>query len=185
MSKDVINNTLPILNYWVKRLGWLVLTGVALICAAIVFYVAFLRPAEQRLHALERDVTQVGSVQHRSVWRPNSPRVAQLNFYHTLSPEKSVPDFLEKIFDAAYENELILDQGQFKRVQAPEGVTFSQYQMVLPVTGSYAEIRKFVNKVLQEIPSAALDDINFSREDVKTPEVEAKTRFTVYLKVGE
>lgn len=186
MKINAMNDIRPLLRYWIQRLGWLVLTGITLIGIALVFYALVGKPEERHLRELQLEVTPTSSsVKQRSAWRPESPRVAQLNFYRTLSPEKSMPDLMEKIFDAAYANDLFLDQGQFKRLPAQDGVTFSQYQMVLPMFGGYTEIRNFVNQVLQEIPTAALEGINFSRSDAKAPEVEAKVRFTVYLKAVE
>jgi hypothetical protein len=179
-----MNNILPVLNYWSKRLGLLLLTGSLLTISALTFYATIGRQAEQHLGFLKREVAQTGATKKRPVWLPESPQMAIQNYYLALPQDKAVPDVLEKIFDAAYENDVALDQGQFKQ-QQQDGVKSTQYQIVLPATGSYTGIRTFVNQVLLDISTIALDGISFSREDTKNPEVDATISFTLYLKASK
>lgn len=170
------------LSHWVGRLGWPMLMGGLLTVSSLMFYGWVGLPTDQQLRALRQEAAQ-GSKNAdmlRASWQPEDPARAINNFYRVLGPEKSIPDSLEKIFDAAYENNVGLDNGQFKLVRA-QGASFSQYQIALPAVGSYADIRTFVNRVLMEIPAIALDGIDFTRPDVKSHEVEASVRFTLFL----
>lgn len=170
------------LGYWVRRLGWPTLIGVVLTICAILFYLTWNAPAEHRMHAMATHVASMRTAvgQRTKSWVPESPRAAIQTFYRALPPEAAIPDLMEKIFDAAYDADLAVENGEFKLLRQKD-TAFSRYEIVLPVQGRYADIRKFANRVLQEIPSAALEDISFSREDVKNPEVDAKVRFTLYL----
>lgn len=176
-----MTDTLPLLNYWAKRLGWLSLSGAILGILALTFYATLGKQADQQLHEVKREIAQIGSAKGRPVWLAESPQIAQQNYYRALPSQTTVTDLLEKIFDAAYENDTSLEQGKFKQT-TEQGVSFSQYQIEFPVTGGYPEIRKFVNQVLLDIPTIALDSISFSRGDTKNPELDAKVRFTLYLK---
>lgn len=179
-----MNNMLPVLSYWSRRLGWLLMTGILLAISALVFYATIGRQAEQRLGLIKREIALSGATGKRPVLLPESPQIAIQNYYLALPQDTAVPDVLEKIFDAAYENDVALDQGQFKQVQQ-DGVKFAQYQIVLPATGSYTGIRTFVNRVMLDVSTIALDGISFNRQDTKTPEVDATISFTLYLKAGK
>lgn len=170
------------LRYWGHQFGWRMVAGIALGLGALLFYTVLGAPAAHRLHGMEIGAAKMRAAiaQHQKNWVPESPRASLRVFYQSLPAQDNIPDLLEKIFDAAYESNLAPETGEFKLIQEKEAA-FSRYQITLPVQGSYANARKFVNRVLQEIPSATLDDIGFSREDVRNPEVEANVRFTLYL----
>jgi hypothetical protein len=53
----------------------------------------------------------------------------------------------------------------------------------LPVKGSYIQIRKFIVKVLNSVPSAALEEVSFKRDAISKGELEAKIRFSIYMNV--
>jgi len=171
------------LRYWGQQAGWSNIVGVVLIIAAVLIYTILGAPAAHRLHGMQAGAAQMRAAiaQHKKNWVPESPRASLRVFYQSLPAQNDIPVLLETIFDAAYESNLAPETGEFKLTQEIKA-PFLRYQITLPVQGSYANTRKFVNRVLQEIPSAALDEINFSREDVRVPEVEAKVRFTLYLK---
>jgi len=56
-----------------------------------------------------------------------------------------------------------------------------QYQIKLPLTGSYIQIRRFINQVLNAMPSIALSDISIKREDISSEVIDARIQFTLYL----
>jgi len=51
------------------------------------------------------------------------------------------------------------------------------------VKGSYLQIRQFVAQALNDVPVAALEDINFKREAIGATEVETRIKFTLFLGV--
>lgn len=172
----------PYFDYWGRRLGWGMVLGAALVVGASAIYATLGRSMDHRLHYLQTHMAQMRAEvdQRRQAWIPEAPEVAVQAFYRFLPLQKTIPDQLEKIFDAAYGNDLEVMQGTFKLEREPDAA-FLRYQVELPVVGGYANIRGFANRVLKDIPSATLDDIRFSREDVKNPEVAARVRFTLYL----
>lgn len=170
------------LVYEARRLGWPAVVGVMLILGTILFYIMVGKPVEHKLHALEAGTMRMRTAiaRHQSSWVQESPHSAMQVFYQSLPSESAIPGILEKLFDAAYENNLAVDTGEFQLLHEKES-SFSRYQIFLPVQGTYPDIRRFVNWVLKEFPSAALDDISFGRDDVKSPELEAKVRLTIYV----
>lgn len=118
---------------------------------------------------------------HNVNWVPESSRAAKLTFYQSLPRRADIPDLMERIFKIAFENNLLIENGDFKYIKNQDAA-FSRYIIILPTQGKYAELRKFMSRVLQEIPSLSLDNISFNREDVKNPEVAAELYLTLYLR---
>lgn len=178
-----MNGLVSRLRYWEHQLGWSMIAGIVLSIGAVLFYIVLGAPAAHRLHDMETGAAKMRAAiaQHKNNWIPDSPRASLRVFYQSLPAKKNIPELMEQIFDAAYESNLAPDTGEFKLIQEKEAA-FCRYQITLPVQGSYANTRKFVNRVLLEMPSAALDDIDFNRDDVRNPEVEATIRFTLYLR---
>lgn len=178
-----MNPVLPKLHYWIRRWGLPLTGGVVLIVAALVLELAVVRHDMQRLATLSDDMRtmQTQSAQRRQAWLDASPQAAVHAFFRALPPESTSSDQIENLFDAAYENNLAPQTGEFVLIREP-GAGFSRYQVTLPVQGTYPDLRKFANRVLEEIPSAALESITLSRENLKTNEVDANLQFTIYLR---
>jgi len=103
------------------------------------------------------------------------------HFYATLGDKRQAEQQVKQLFDIAAKTGLALDQGDYKfSVDKASGV--SAYQVTLPVKGAYQNIWQFSMQALSAIPFAALDDIAFRRETITEPVVEARMRFTLYLK---
>jgi len=102
-------------------------------------------------------------------------------FYATLGEKRHAEQQVKQLFDIAAKTGLALDQGEYKFSTDKAG-RLATYQMTLPVKGAYHNIWQFSLQALSAIPFAALDDIAFRRETVSEPVVEARVRFTLYLK---
>ncbi len=103
------------------------------------------------------------------------------HFYATLGEKRYAEQQVKQLFDIAAKTGLVLAQGDYKfSVDKASGV--ASYQVNLPVKGPYQNIWQFSLQALSAIPFAALDDIAFRRETITEPVVEARMRFTLYLK---
>lgn len=103
------------------------------------------------------------------------------HFYASLGEKRHAEQQVRQLFDIAAKTGLALDQGDYKfSTDKASGV--AAYQVTLPVKGAYQNIWQFSLQALSSIPFAALDDIAFRRETISEPVVEARVRFTLYLK---
>jgi len=103
------------------------------------------------------------------------------HFYATLGEKRHSEQQVKQLFDIAAKTGLALDQGDYKfSLDKASGV--AAYQVTLPVKGAYSNIWQFSMQALSAMPFAALDDIAFRRETITEPVVEARVRFTLYLK---
>ncbi len=103
------------------------------------------------------------------------------HFYAALGEKRHAEQQVKQLFDIAAKTGLALDQGDYKfSLDKASGV--AAYQVTLPVKGAYSNIWQFSMQALSAMPFAALDDIAFRRETITEPVVEARVRFTLYLK---
>ena len=112
---------------------------------------------------------------------PPSANENLAHFYAALGEKRHAEQQVRQLFDIAAKTGLTLHQGDYKfSVDKAGGV--AAYQVTLPVKGAYQNIWQFSLQALSAIPFASLDDIAFRRETISEPVVEARLRFTLYLK---
>jgi len=56
-----------------------------------------------------------------------------------------------------------------------------RFQITLPVKGEYLKIRKFLAALPTVLPIVALENVQFQRQKIADPVVEAKIRLVLYL----
>lgn len=169
---------------WVKYLGVPGLAGIVLVVFAATVFLGFILPSGAKL----QHVTSVAvELQYREKMELSNPAADALpvesgltQFYKLLPPEQSATKLLEKIYKSASKESLRLMQGEYKFTREKAG-HLGDYQITLPVKGSYVQVRKFIAEVLNGVPTAALDGVSFRRETIGGTDLEAKIQFTVYL----
>lgn len=117
---------------------------------------------------------------------PAAPPSANENlalFHETLGEKRYAEQHVKVLFALAAKAGLSLSQGEYKPGY-DKASRISSYQITLPVKGSYQAIWQFALSALRDLPFAALDDIGFRRENIGDAQVEARLRFTLYLKDG-
>ncbi len=167
----------------VSRLQWRGLVGAALIVFAIGFALSTLLPAQRRAAELKDEIgelrTRLRSVGDSAAVAP--PRATQIeNFYAFFPHVDTLPDWIGRIHTAAARHGLTLESGDYL-LERRKDARLVQYQVTLPVRGSYGDIRGFVAEVLEKVPAAALDDVVLKRESIGTPALEARIRWVVYM----
>jgi Tfp pilus assembly protein PilO len=164
------------------RLRWPGLLGAGLLVVAAGFALFALQPAREQLRGLEAqraDLSARGKgVQARD--EPPTQRGQLANFYAFFPLTAAVPEMLGQIQRAAKRNDLTLAKGEYKLSQERD-FHLASYQVTLPVVGGYAQVRGFVNDVLDAVPAAALEELTLKREAVQDDALEARVRFTLFL----
>ena len=109
---------------------------------------------------------------------------AQLQrFYAGFPTVQTAADWLVRIQSAAQRSGIELQAGEY-RLEQRSGDRLRRYAIVLPLRGSYAQIRGFVENTLSDVPLAALDDIELHRDNAASGVLDARVRLTLYLKGG-
>ena len=111
----------------------------------------------------------------------NTPAGQLRAFYQYLPPQPDAPEWLDKVYQAADKEKVTLLRGEYGLALDPE-TGIARYRILLPVKGSYRQIRGFISSALESVPSLALDDVNFEREKISESQVDARVRMTLYLR---
>jgi hypothetical protein len=115
---------------------------------------------------------------------PPSANQNLADFYQVLGEKRYAEQQVKVLFDLAAKSNLVLSQGEYKSAY-DKASRVGTYQIILPVKGPYQAIWQFAMQGLREMPFASLDEIGFRRDTIADATVEARLRFTLYLKDGE
>jgi Tfp pilus assembly protein PilO len=164
------------------RLGIAGVVGIALFVFCAALYVSTLAPLAKDVQGLH---SETAALQLRMSAAPpqrslNTAERLQ-NFHAFFPPLQSTPEWLAKIEAAAQRNGLQLQSGEYK-LERHADQPLIRYQMLLPVAGSYPQIRGFLADVLETLPAASIDDIALQRDDPSQPVLHARVRLSLYLR---
>jgi hypothetical protein len=179
LRKQVIEKLLALRN----ELGLTGLVAIAVLAAAALFYKGALEPLQarnQRLASeLERHAGQAAAGQPAA----ESSAAGKLQtFYSYLGRSEAPTDWLAKLYGIGKATGVELQSGNY-RTQAAGGKAgrIERYEIVLPVTGSYPQLRDFLKRTLAEIPVLSLDQMSLKREARNDGQVQAELRMTLHL----
>ncbi len=179
-----MNKSEWMISQWMKYLGVPGLAGLALVAGALAVFLVLVLPSEARFHLATDELADLQNRQKMEMSNPAARALpvesALASFYKLLPPEQSAPRLLDKIYTSATKESLRLTQGEYKFTREKAG-RLGNYQITLPVKGSYVQVRKFIAKVLNGVPTASLDGVSFRRETIGGNDLEARIQFTIFL----
>lgn len=179
-----------ILRETLQRLGVPGVLGIAVFAASIVFGLAGVLPARDDLADARQAAARSGAVPggastaEQAPLSPPAPRTPaeQLDrFYAALPEQDAATDALKSIYQAAAKTGITLQRGEYRLANEP-GSTLARYQVVMPVRGDYGQIRGFLREALARVPHMGLEEVNFERQSIMQSHIDARIRFTVYLR---
>ena len=165
-----------------KSLCWPGVVGLGLLAFCLAFYGSALLPAQGRLAEMHDQVNALGAriAQMKTVPQQETPETQLAAFYQFFPDFAATPDLLEKLYAAAETSGIVLEQGEYRLASSKED-KLERYQVTLPVRGSYPAVRKFLGRVLADLPAASLDSVSFQRQKVGDTQVESQIKLTLYL----
>lgn len=172
---------------WVNiNLGWPGMLAGGMIVAYGVFYATVILPTQalitstqDKIHVVEEKRAH-GDLKKEFLQTPEG-RLS--TFYQFLPADKNATDWVEKIFAGSESVSINLDKGDYLTVRSKNG-KLVRYQITLPVTASYPQIRSYINNLLDEIPFMALENVEYHKQKIGDADVEATIKFVLYF-VGE
>ena len=165
-----------------RRIGLPGALGLGILISCAAFYGAALRPAERQLAGLRDASRDAASLKLQPV--ALDARGEDLRRFHALfPPAENLPDEIEQLFALARAANLQLLQGEYRIERRPSGLT--AYRVVLPVRGSYAQVRAFAGHVLKGMPIASLDALRFERKKSAETQLDAQLRLTIHFRPAE
>ena len=192
MNKLNIHYWYWLLGRFAKTLGLWGLLGIIIILGSSIFYVVSFLPASEQLLEAQNELQNKLEYTHKNGQENSQKEIpAQVaptqtslqeiaEFYKQFPAGASLPKWLRLIDTTALKRHLILNHGDYKLTQSKQG-QLQRYEIVLPVSGNYIQIRQFIADVLQQLPALALSDLQIKRDNVMSPIVEARLVFVLFL----
>ncbi|MDD2700762.1 MAG: hypothetical protein PHH36_05930 [Sideroxydans sp.] len=163
------------------------LLAIAILLLLPPFYFSAIAPAQERLIAARSSSLSLQEqIQHasRSMDGVRGTPAEQLAAFYRIFPQQSdAPLWLKKLVILARKHGLHLNEGEYRSTPDKVG-RLMRLQLLLPVTGQYRQIRRFLEAMPAELPIIALEDVQFSRQSVADPVVEAHIRLALYMEQG-
>jgi hypothetical protein len=139
---------------------------------------ALVMPIAQERSAIDAQLAQARSVAGKPAGMP-VPDNSLANFHAHFAKQGDLTDQLAKLYGIARNHELALTTADYQMSEVAN-LKLSQYSIVLPLRGSYAQIRGFVDEAMQELGGLAVEQINFRRKQPLDLLVDAELRLSLF-----
>ena len=162
----------------VDRIGMAGVAAIGLLAAALFFSSFMVKPLEQKNLSLTEAAARSG--RKAEAGQPNE-KVAAVYAY--LKKDEETTDWLAKLHGIGTATGVQLKSAAY-RTQPAEG-RIVRYEIVLPVSGSYGQIRDFLKRAAAEIPVMSIDQVTLKKDESKgaTPQarLHAELRLTLHM----
>lgn len=168
-------------RYQLQRHGWSALLGLALLVFAVAAQFLGVDPvredtAQLRAHAVAQ---RRQDAQRPTQMDASAKQVA--DFYAGLPADSQALDAIALIHQSARQGGVKLATGEYRQVREGSNALL-RYQFTLPARASYASLRVWLDDVMNRLPTAALDEISFHRDDVGSDSVDARVLLTLFVR---
>ncbi len=169
-----------------RRLGWPGLVGATLLVLALGYALFGLLPAREALANLDQqlaaDRAQLAAAPSAVAVKPASDASsAQLeDFRRNLPAQLDATGAIDRIYVLAREEGISLARGEYALGLDPK-TRLARYQVLLPVRGSYPQLRRFLHGLQAQLPALALEEVDLQRKQIADSELEGRIRMTLYL----
>ncbi len=156
-------------------LGRTGLAALVLLVAAFSFHALVVKPLQAKNAGLQASLSRhaPGPV------APAGQKLAKL--YDVLGHEETATDWLAKLYAISTATGVAMQSASYKTENADKSGKIERYEIVLPVSGTYSQLRDFLGRALAEIPVLSLDQLSLRRESRAEGEVQAELRLTLHL----
>jgi hypothetical protein len=162
-----------------EELGATGMAALALLAFSAIFLALVLKPLEARnaqlAEELERHASRAGAPGAGAA--DSSSKLD--TFYTYLGRGEEATDWLAKLYGIAKATGIDMQSATYKSQAA--GKRLERYEIVLPVTGTYLQVRDFLKRALAEIPVLSLDQMTLKREARNEGEVQAELHMTLHM----
>lgn len=181
-----------LLRRFAKAAGLWGILAIVIAVAAVITFSTKRADIQQQINALETNIatkqlptSENSAIETPLVQQASSQTISE--FYQTFPTALSIPDTLSQLNALATKQQLLLNSGDYKlnKIAAKNNAgtrVLTQYEMVLPVEGSYNKVRAFISSILSNLPSVAIAYIQIERESTLSPSVDARLVLILYVR---
>ena len=157
------------------ELGITGLAALFVFVGAGLFMTFVLQPLKEKDRVLE---ARAGMARDAAPSRAGNAAEKVGALYQYLDKPEATTDWLAKLYAIGKATGVELQSASYK-TQATGRL--ERYEIVLPLTGSYTQMREFLKRSLAEIPVLSLDQISLKRENRREGSVQAELRLTIHM----
>ena len=173
-----------IVHEYLQGLGVPGLAGLGLLVLALSYGLVGLLPDWESLQSLNqqtRDATEyLAKVEDGTVAPPVVPQRQLDDFRSKLPSQPQATVAIDKIYALAAQERITLSRGEYSLGVDPK-THLARYQILLPVRGSYPQLRRFLHALLGQLPAVVLEDVEFQRKNIADTDLTGRIRMTLYL----
>jgi Tfp pilus assembly protein PilO len=174
-----------ILEEQLRRLGPVALAAAAVAVLALGVGVVGVLPqwqALRELQASEADArVQLERVKRGELKLAVKPEQQALDTLRQQLPgQPEASELIERLYHLASAEHISLARGEYALGVDPK-TQLARYQIVLPVRGSYPQIRGFLKGLIGQLPTLVLEDLELQRKRIGDSELNGRLRMTLYL----
>jgi Tfp pilus assembly protein PilO len=156
------------------ELGPLGVAAFVVLAAALAFVALAVQPLEAKSRSVAARLARSQAFSQES----SSPAQKLEEFYNYLAKPEQTTDWLAKLYAIGHATGVELQSATYRSEQAGR---IERYQIQLPVSGSYAQMREFLDRALAEIPVLSLDQMTLKRESRRDGAVQAELKLTLHM----
>jgi len=174
-------NLMAHLRFALRRHGWPAPLGGLLVLLAVALAHWGADGARAQAEALR---ASLASERERVALQPDpvADQASRLEGLQRQLPDAAAAlEAVQFIHRSAAEHGVTLATGEYRLVREG-GARLQRYQITLPADGDYPALRAWLAEVLNRLPSIALDDLSLSRGATGEQRVEARVRWSFYLR---
>lgn len=158
-------------------LGSLGVAGAVLLAAAAAFHFLVLAPMEAKNQLLKERLARQAPRAEPAQAGSTAGKVIAV--YQFLQKEEETTDWLAKLHGIGTATGVHLKAANYRSQQTDGRIV--RYEIVLPLAGSYPQIRDFLKRSLAEIPVMSIDQLTLKRESRNDGAVQAELRLTLHM----
>jgi hypothetical protein len=162
--------------YRLRRVGATGLSGIALVVAALVLFIANNLPQSTAVAALKAQILHLAPLGHAPLAAAPGGTVLA-----ALPKRDDAPTVVGKVFAQAAAAGVELSRGQYEFVPSRDGVA-ARYRMTFPVHTTYPKLRDFMDRTLIALPAVAIEGLRVERKKVGDEEVDAELKLSAYVR---
>jgi Tfp pilus assembly protein PilO len=156
------------------RIGFAGVAAIGLLAAALLFSNFMVKPLQEKNLSLTEAASRSG---RKADSAQSGAKVAAV--YEYLRKEEDTTDWLAKLHGIGTATGVQLRSASY-RTQPTDG-RIVRYEIVLPVSGSYGQIRDFLKRSVAEIPVMSIDQVTLKKEERKSGALQAEMRLTLHM----
>lgn len=173
-----------IVHEHLQHLGWPGAGGALLLLLALGYGVFGLWPGYREAQVRQARILD-GEMQlvrlERGEQSPIPTQGRQLDDFHrNLPAQLDATGAIDRIYALATQQGIVLARGEYALGIDPK-TQLARYRILLPVRGSYPQLRRFLHGMLEALPALVLEDVDIQRKQIDETQLDGRIRMTLYL----